>query len=53
MNDAEQLIDTLTKTKVPHIVDYDKDYVTVTIEADASDKYVTIIFKGGEFAYSN
>lgn len=53
MKDSESFIAVLVSTGVPHSVFEDKEYSHVTIEANASDKYVTVTFKDGKFAYSN
>ena len=50
-DDLEKLVAVLTDIGVPYEVDYAEDFVT--IQADASDKYVTVVFENGEYSFSN
>lgn len=54
MNDYEKLKQLLTEINVPFedLGDGGK-YQDICIEADASDKYVTISFEDGKFSFSN
>ena len=53
MDDVEKLKATLTEIGVPFEIHQGQDYVDVTINASASDKYVTLTFQGGEYRYGN
>ena len=51
-DDMEKLIATLNEIGVPYEADYADNFVTV--DANASDKYVTIVFgEDGKFSFSN
>jgi hypothetical protein len=57
MTDYEKLLKVLNGIGIPYET-YEKDeisseYKDITINANASDKYVTITFKNGKFSYSN
>ncbi len=56
MSDYKQLKKLLKKINVPFEIYDDKandGYRSITVLADASDKYVTITFEDGKFSYSN
>ncbi len=50
---SEKLKSLLTEIGISFEVEKSENYEDITINATASDKYVTLTFKNGEFAYSN
>lgn len=52
-SDKDKLVETLEEIGVPFEVSEDGEYSDVTIEASASDKYVNVTFKNGQYKFSN
>jgi hypothetical protein len=53
MTDSEKLKKTLKEINVPFEVHSDEEYEGITINASASDKYVSLTFKDGKYIYGN
>jgi len=53
LTDQQRFIATLEKIGIPFEAEADGKYMDVTVKASASDKYVTVCFEGGAFAFSN
>lgn len=52
-NDMQRLIAVLKDLRVPYEVNEDGPYADVTLKASASDTYLTLTFKSGEYQYGN
>ena len=53
MTDAEKLKKTLNEIDIPFEIHSDDPYEDITINASASDKYVSLSFKDGKYQYGN
>ncbi len=53
MSDAEKLKKTLDEIGIPYEIHTDGEHEDITINASASDKYVSLSFKEGCYQYGN
>lgn len=51
--DQQKFTEVIQEIGVPFEVDEDGEHVDITLNASASDKYVTLTFKHGAYLYGN